>query len=66
MKRKAVTIGVVFLTLGALMTPALAVSEKTREYCEQLADKQLPHLTAPEREAFIANCLADASATQGK
>ena len=66
MKRKAVMIGVVLLTSGVLMTPPLAVSEKTRDYCEKLADKQLPILTAPEKEAFIADCLADASATQGK
>ena len=61
MKRKVITIGVVVLSLAALASPALAVSQQTRDRCERLADQQLPILTASEREAFVANCLADAS-----
>jgi hypothetical protein len=61
MKRNVATIGVVVLTLSALMSPALAVSQADRDRCERLADKQLPALNAEEKEAFIANCLADAS-----
>ena len=66
MKRNVATLGVVALTLSALATPALAVSEKTRDYCEKLADQQLPILTASEKEQFIANCLADASTDQSR
>jgi hypothetical protein len=64
-KRSFVTIGVAFLALAALMTPASAVSEEARRACERAADRQLPILTATEKEAFIANCLANASATPG-
>ena len=58
----------VFATsLPVLMGPALAeVSEGAREACEKQADEAEPALDPVEREAFIANCLADATADQGK
>jgi hypothetical protein len=65
MKRKSVTIGVAFIAVAALMTPALAVSEKTRRACEAQAEQVRPALRADEKEAFIANCLANATATRG-
>jgi hypothetical protein len=65
MKRKSVTGAVVAsLALTALMT--LAVSEKTRRSCEAQAERVRPGLRADKKEAFIANCLANATATQGR
>jgi len=67
MKRKSVTGAVVAsLALTALMTLALAVSEKTRRSCEAQAERVRPGLRADKKEAFIANCLANATATQGR
>jgi hypothetical protein len=65
MKRKTVTIGVALIAVAALMTPASAVSEKTRKACAAQAEQVRPALRAGEKEAFIANCLANATATQG-
>ncbi|MEX1060348.1 MAG: hypothetical protein WED13_04945 [Methyloceanibacter sp.] len=68
MNRKSVMIGVgvASLALAALMTPALAgVSQATRTACERAAEQVRPALRADEKEAFIANCLANATATQG-
>jgi len=46
--------------------PAFAgASPEARRACEKKADQQRPALNAPEREAFIANCLADATPTPG-
>jgi hypothetical protein len=55
------------LVLGAstsiVVSPAFAaVSQQVRQACERKADQVTPALRAPEREAFIANCLADATA----
>lgn len=50
---------------GLSMTafPALAeVSEEAQAACEKKADEQ--QLDAVEREAFITNCLADATADE--
>ena len=47
-------------------SPAFAgASADVRKACEKKADQQRPALNAPEREAFIANCLADATPTPG-
>jgi hypothetical protein len=51
--------------VAALMTPASAVSKKTRKACAAQAEQVRPALRAGEKEAFIANCLANATATQG-
>ena len=65
MTRKSVTTSIAVLTmLTATTSPAYAaVSEEARKACEAQADQIRPALRAPEREAFIANCLADATAT---
>ena len=53
--------------LFAAISPTCAqVSNEVRRACEAKADKVRPALRAPEREQFIANCLADATATQSK
>ena len=66
MQGKSLTIGVAAVALAAVATPALAqVTDAVRRACEAKADQVRPALRAPEREAFIANCLADATATQG-
>ena len=52
--------------LAATMSPAFAqVTDKVRKACEAKADQVRPALRTPEREAFIANCLADATAMGG-
>jgi hypothetical protein len=68
MTRKSVTTGLAVLTmLIATTSPACAaVSKETQQACEAQADQVRPALRAPEREAFIANCLADATATTPK
>jgi hypothetical protein len=53
------TLGV--LVLAAIATPASAVSEKTRRACEAAAEQVRPALRAEEKEAYIANCLANAT-----
>jgi hypothetical protein len=68
MTRTSVTIGIAGLALVAATTsPAFAdVSDQVRKACEAKADQVRPALRTPEREAFIANCLADATATPGQ
>lgn len=67
MNLRVVMLGaIVFLVLGTTLTLAAGVSDKARKECEAKADKVTPALRMPEREAFIANCLADATATQGR
>lgn len=54
------------LVLAATASPVLAdVSEAARKACEIKADQHSPALNAVDREAFIANCLADATADAG-
>jgi hypothetical protein len=63
MKLTSVALGAAFLTVAAAATPVSAgVSAETRKTCEKAADNVRPALRADEREAFIANCLADATA----
>ena len=61
-------IGFAALTvIFAVTTPTYAQdSKEVRRGCEAKADKVRPALRTPEREQFIANCLADATATQSK
>jgi hypothetical protein len=66
MKPIIVTIGIAFLALAVPATEALAVSAEVRKACEMQAEKVRPALRAGEKEAWIANCLADATAKQGK
>jgi hypothetical protein len=61
MKAKTLLLGVVF---GALVAPANAgdVSQATRDACWRAAQQVSPILTEPEKEQYIANCIADATA----
>jgi hypothetical protein len=60
----------VVLTLVALsLLPASAfagVTPAQRAACEKAAEKVRPALRAEEKEAWIANCLADAAAKPGR
>lgn len=65
MTLKSVTTGIAALIMiFAVASPTHAqLSNKIRRACEAKADQVRPALRAPEREQFIANCLADATAT---
>jgi hypothetical protein len=58
---KAVLLGVVF---GAFVIPASAggVSQQTRDACWRAAQQVSPILTEPEKEQYVANCIASATA----
>lgn len=65
MSPKSLLLGAVLAAFG-LIAPLAAgskVSDQARQACETKADQVRPALRAPEREQFIANCLADATAT---
>ncbi len=65
MKRQDLMIGacVTSLALAALIPAAVAgVSPAQRTACEKAAEHVRPALRADEKEAWIANCLADATA----
>ena len=61
MKSKAVLLGIVF---AAFIVPAKAggVSQQTRDACWRAAQRVSLILTEPEKEQYVANCLADATA----
>ena len=61
MKSKAVLLGIVF---AAFIVPAYAdgVSQQTRDACWRAAQRVSPILTEPEKEQYVANCLANATA----
>ncbi len=64
MRWKSMLLGAVIASVG-LVAPAAAgqgVSDQQRRACETKADQVRPALRTPEREQFIANCLADATA----
>jgi hypothetical protein len=66
MKPQHLTIGAcaVALVLTAPTLPAVAagVSPAQRTACEKAAEQVRPALRADEKEGWIANCLADATA----
>ena len=68
MTLKSLTISIAALAvIIAATSPTYAqVSNEVRRACEAKADQVRPNLRTPEREQFIANCLADATATQSK
>ena len=68
MTLKSVTTGIGALTvIFGVTSPTYAkVSNEVRRACEVKADQVRPYLRTPEREQFIANCLANATATQSK
>ena len=63
--------GLAGLALAVAVTisaaPSFAgLSQAVREACEKKAEQVQPPLRAGEREAFIANCLADATVDKDK
>jgi hypothetical protein len=67
MKRKSVAIraaGVASLLLSAMLSPAWAASEEVRTICLFEAFDVRPRLNAPQIEAYVANCIADATAAK--
>jgi hypothetical protein len=64
---KAITLaaGMVLITLISA-APAAAVSEEVRMACLFEAYEVRPRLNAPQIEAYVANCIADATATQAR
>jgi hypothetical protein len=56
-----ITLTVASLALIGLTTPSFAVSQATAKRCEARAEKKRPALRAGEKEAYIANCKANAS-----
>lgn len=66
MQRKSAMAMAALLALTALSAPALAgVSQAQRTACEKAAEQVRPALRAGEKEAWIANCLADAATKKG-
>jgi len=65
MDRKYLTVVacVASLALAMLMTPVLArgVTQAQRDACDRAARHVRPALGAREKEAWITNCLADAT-----
>jgi hypothetical protein len=47
------------------VTPAVAASPEVEAYCFAQAEAVRPVLTQPEKEAYIASCIADATPTPG-
>jgi hypothetical protein len=56
-----------FIAVATMLSTApvsAAPSSKARKACEKEAELVLPALRAGEKEAYIANCLANATAKQ--
>ena len=62
MKPKSVMMLVAFLALLSV-TPALAAHPQLEGFCFNQAELVRPRLTQPEKEAFIASCIADNTPT---
>jgi hypothetical protein len=59
MNRKSVIVVITSLTLATPMTSAFAAPQWVEDACWRAANRVLPALNAREREAYIANCIAD-------
>jgi hypothetical protein len=57
MKLKYATMAIAGFLLGA--TPTFAAPQWVEDACWRAANRVLPALTARERQAYIANCIAD-------
>ena len=66
LKSVTTSIGALAVIIAATSPNYAQVSNEVRRACEAKADQVRPYLRTPEREQFIANCLADATATQSK
>jgi hypothetical protein len=62
MKRTSVMIGVACIVLTSV-TPASTASQELWAYCFAQAEQVRPALKQPEKEAFIASCIADHTPT---
>ncbi|MBM3543464.1 MAG: hypothetical protein FJX44_03005 [Alphaproteobacteria bacterium] len=61
----AIVAGLIAVATMLSATPAsAAASSKARKACEKKAELVLPALRAEEKEAYIANCLANATTTR--
>ena len=49
---------IICLALG-FATPAFAAPQRVYDACWRAGSRVLPRLTAREREAYVANCIAD-------
>jgi hypothetical protein len=65
MTGKSMTFGaiLVLFAVPAQVTPASAVPEEIRTACLFEAYEARPRLNAPQIEAYVANCIADFTAT---
>lgn len=54
------------LTLTLAVNPVAATDEEAQKACEDKAEKHDPPLSSVDWEAFMADCLADATAAMGK
>jgi hypothetical protein len=68
MTRKSMTLGAIFVLFAvpAQVTPASAVPEEVRTACLFEAYEVRPRLNAPQIEGYVANCIADFTATYGR
>ena len=57
----ALSVSVALFALASHATRAAALPQAVHDACWRQAQRVLPALTAREREAYIANCLADAT-----
>jgi hypothetical protein len=58
--------GIALLAAAICSAPALAGQHAKKKSCFWQAELVRPALTQPEKEAFIANCKADLTASPGK
>jgi hypothetical protein len=65
MIRKSAMMAVAGLALLSAV-PAVAASPEVEAYCFAQSEAVRPALTQPEKEAYIASCIADATARQGR
>jgi hypothetical protein len=62
MRPTILAMGIGLLALSLPATGNAGVSAEARRACERQAEQVRPALRAGEKEAWIANCLADATA----
>ena len=65
-RRMIQSAGVALLAAAICSTPALAGQHAKKKSCFWQAELVRPALTQPEKEAYIANCKADLTATPRK
>jgi len=63
---KSMTLGSLFVLFAVPAQVTSAVPEEVRTACLFEAYEVRPRLNAPQIEAYVANCIADSTATQGR